>query len=204
MPLDAASTWSTFDQLAVLVVATLATGYAIEPIRLVVVTAVSGLVGPVSVWLPFSAIVFLLGGAAGVVSAVARSVVRDAERAEQARERAQELRERLRDATDSDHDLPDVQRELRTATLTALAENTRPMIWSALVSIPAFFWLRWAVASPAAALAPAAVVVPAVGPVAWTATVVGPIQVWLGWYLVASFSTGVVARRVVNALPVGS
>lgn len=196
--------WTLTDKLAALVVFVLAAGYAVAPIRAVVVGALTGLLAPLSVWLPFSALVVGLGGLSGVTSAVARRVVRDADRAERARERVETLRERLADAdtdttpdADDAGDLAATRAELRSETLTALAEDLRPAVYSAAVTIPAFLWLRWVFTAPAAALAPATVLVPFVGPVAWTATLVGPVKLWLVWYLGASLSTGAVARRVV-------
>lgn len=191
--------WTLTDKLVATLVFLLATGYAVAPVRELVVGALTGLLGPLSVWLPFSALVLGLGGLSGVTSAVARRVVRDADRAERARDRVEELRERLADAEgDADDDLAATRDELRSETLTALAENFRPAVYSAAVTIPAFLWLRWVFTAPAAALAPATVLVPFVGPVAWTATLVGPVKLWLVWYLGASLSTGAVARRVVG------
>ncbi len=196
--------WTLTDKLAALVVFVLAAGYAVAPIRVVVVGALTGLLAPLSVWLPFSALVVGLGGLSGVTSALARRLVRDADRAERARDRVEELRERLADANttpdadDAGDDLAATRAELRSETLTALAEDLRPAVYSAAVTIPAFLWLRWVFTAPAAALAPATVIVPFVGPVAWTATLVGPVKLWLVWYLGASLSTGAVARRVVG------
>jgi len=187
--------WTLTDKLVAALVFLLATGYVVAPIRELVVGTLTGVLGPLSVWLPFSVLVVGLGGLSGVTSAVARRVVRDAERAERARERVEELRERL---ADSDDELAETRERLRSETLTALAEDLRPAVYSAAVTIPAFLWLRWVFTAPAAALAPATVIVPFVGPVAWTATLVGPVKLWLVWYLGASLSTGAVARRVVG------
>ncbi|ERH13109.1 MAG: putative membrane protein [halophilic archaeon J07HB67] len=188
--------WTLTDKLVAALVVLLAAGYAVTPVRELVVGGLTGVLAPLSVWLPFSALVVGLGGLSGVTSAVARRVVRDADRAEQARERVAELRDRLADADDSE--LAETRDRLREETLTALAENLRPAVYSAVVTIPAFLWLRWVFTAPAAALAPATVLVPFVGPVAWTATLVGPVKLWLVWYLGASLSTGAVARRVVG------
>jgi uncharacterized membrane protein (DUF106 family) len=189
--------WTLTDKLVAALVFLLATGYAVAPIRELVVGALTGLLGPLSVWLPFSALVFGLGGLSGVTSALARRLVRDGDRAERARDRVEELRERLADAdSDADDDLAATREELRSETLTALAEDLRPAVYSAAVTIPAFLWLRWVFTAPAAALAPATVLVPFVGPVAWTATLVGPVKLWLIWYLGASLSTGALARRL--------
>lgn len=187
--------WTLTDKLVATLALLLATGYAVAPVRELVVGALTGLLGPLSVWLPFSVLVVGLGGLSGVTSAVARRVVRDGERAERARERVEELRDRLADADDDE--LAEARERLRSETLTALAEDLRPAVYSAAVTIPAFLWLRWVFTAPAAALAPATVIVPFVGPMAWTATLVGPVKLWLVWYLGASLSTGAVARRVV-------
>lgn len=185
--------WTLTDKLVALLALVLATGYAVAPVREVVVAGVGGLLAPLSVWLPFSALIVVLGGVSGVTSALARAVVRDGDRADRARERVERLRDRITE-TDGDVD-PETREEIRAEMLTALAEDLRPAAYSAAVSIPAFLWLRWAFAAPAAAVAPAAVVLPVVGSVAWTAALVGPVKLWLVWYLGASVSTGVLARR---------
>lgn len=185
--------WTLTDKLVALLALVLATGYAVAPVREVVVAGVGGLLAPLSVWLPFSALVVVLGGASGVTSALARAAVRDGDRADRARERVERLRDRI---TETDGDVaPETREAIRAEMLTALAEDLRPAAYSAAVSIPAFLWLRWAFAAPAAAVAPAAVVLPVVGSVAWTAALVGPVKLWLVWYLGASVSTGVLARR---------
>lgn len=185
--------WTLTDKLVALLALLLATGYAVAPVRELVVAGVGGLLAPLSVWLPFSGLIVVLGGVSGVTSAFARAVVRDGDRAEQARDRVEQLREQVTD-TDGEID-PDTQAEIRSEMFTALAENLRPAVYSAAVSIPAFLWLRWAFAAPTAAVAPAAVVLPVVGSVAWSAAVVGPLKVWLVWYLGASLSTSALARR---------
>lgn len=185
--------WTLTDKLVASLAFLLATGYAVAPVRELVVAGVGGLLAPLSVWLPFSALIVVLGGASGVTSALARAVVRDGDRAEQARDRVEQLRDRITEA-DGDVD-PAVQEEIGSEMFTALAENLRPAAYSAAVSVPAFIWLRWAFAAPAAAVAPAAVVLPVVGTVAWSAAVIGPVKLWLVWYLGASLSTGALARR---------
>ncbi|MFD1645449.1 DUF106 domain-containing protein [Haloarchaeobius litoreus] len=198
--------WSTADSVAGLLALVLATGYVLSPIQTVVATVWSAVLAPLSVVLPFSALLLLLAGTNGVFTALLQAKLRDSERVEQLQERIEELQTRLREAREADdlsvEDLDDEQLELNRTMLAMLKANVRPLVWSMLVTIPTFLWLRWVFLAPAAGIAPAMVFVPLVGQLSWTATVLGPVKLWLAWYFGASLSTGFVARRVVRRVGV--
>lgn len=211
MPLENPSTWTTVDKAVAVTALVLASGYAVGPVRELVIAGVSGLVGPLAVWLPFSGLVAVLGGVSGLAGTAARAYAQDRALVERARARTEELHAELAaatgDADDTDgdtdgtgtggaDDVADLQAELREQTLTVISESVKPAAYGAAVSIPAFLWLRWAVAAPAAAVVPAATTLPVVGTVAWSATLVGPVKLWLVWYLGASLSVGALSRRL--------
>ena len=54
----------------------------------------------------------------------------------------------------------------------------------------------WLTLNPAAAITPAAQVLPLAGRVVWTARLVGPLQVWTAWYIACSVLSGVLGKRV--------
>lgn len=196
--------WTPYDKLAGLAALALASGYVVDPVQAAVGTGMHALLAPAASLVPFSVLVLLLAGTTGLSSALLNLRLRNQERMAELRDRMNELRERLEGARERDdeaelEDLRAEQQELAAEWATAMKSQFRPMVWSMLVTVPAFLWLRWVFLAPSAAVAPAALALPVVGNVAWTATL-GPLQVWLAWYLGCSVSTGVVARKVVARL----
>jgi len=197
---------TTRDKVAGLVALCLMAGFVLDPIQYVVATALSLLVHPLTAVFPFSALLSGVGSATGLLSAVLTVRLVDDDRVDRLKDRAETLQERLKSEESGEQDAEDGDRtedlgpELATTQLELLKAQFRPAIYSALVTVPAFLWLRWVFAAPATALAPAVVVLPAVGPVAWSATLVGPLKVWLVWYFGASVSTRLIARRAIRRL----
>jgi uncharacterized membrane protein (DUF106 family) len=74
----------------------------------------------------------------------------------------------------------------------------RPMVYTMLVTVPVFLWLSWLTVNPAAAITPAAQMLPLMGRVVWTARLVGPMQVWMVWYFVCNVLASVVGKRAVR------
>jgi uncharacterized membrane protein (DUF106 family) len=200
------SGWTSADRAAGVLALVLASGYMIAPVQTTVVSVWSAFLAPLSVVVPFSALILLLAGTNGLLTAVLQTWLRDRDRVERLQARIEELQDRLGAAREADDesvdDLVDEQLELNRTFLAMLKANARPMVWTMLVTIPTFLWLRWVFLAPAAGIAPAMVVVPLVGQLSWTATVVGPIKLWLAWYFGASLSSGFVARRVVRRVVV--
>jgi len=188
-----------WDKIAGLVVVGLMAGFMLNPIQSTVAAVLSLVFHPLSTVLPFSALLSGVGSGIGLVTTVVALRVKDEDRAQELKHRAETLQERL-DSDEENEDGEDLSPELAKTQWELLKTSMRPALWSALVTVPTFLWLRWIFADPATALAPAVVVLPAVGPVALTATIVGPVKVWLAWYLGASISTRLVARRVIRRL----
>ncbi|WP_440990003.1 DUF106 domain-containing protein [Haloarchaeobius baliensis] len=199
--------WTKADKGAAVLAVVLGLGYVLPPIQRTVVAVWSAVLAPLAVVLPFSALLLLLAGTNGVFTALLQARLRDSDRAERLQERIEELQARLSEAREADDlsvdDLDDEQLELNRTMLAMLKANFRPLVWSTLVTVPTFLWLRWVFLAPAAGIAPAMVFVPLVGQLSWTATVVGPIKLWLAWYFGASLSTGFVARRLVRRVGLG-
>lgn len=188
---------SRWDKLAAVVAVVLAAGYLVDPIQAVVATALSMVVDPLTMVLPFSAVLSGMGSTTAVVTTIAQRRLRNDERVRDLRERMETLQERVQD----DDEVPEELQDELAGTWTAMLKaQFRPMIWSMLVTVPTFLYLRWAFAAPAAAVVPAVAVVPFVGPVALTATLVGPLKVWVAWYLGASLSTRLVVSRVADRI----
>jgi len=70
------------------------------------------------------------------------------------------------------------------------------MVYAMLVTIPVFLWITWLTVNPAAAITPAAQMLPLAGRVVWTAKLVGPLQVWTVWYIACSLVSGIASKRV--------
>jgi uncharacterized membrane protein (DUF106 family) len=197
--------WTGYDKLAGLVALTLLAGYHVSPIQRAVAEAMHAMLGPAATILPFSALMLLLAGTTGLSSAVLSVKLRSQERMDRLQERMTELRERLEAAREHDdeeaiEEIQTEQQELTVEYLAAMKTQLRPAVWSMLVSLPVFLWLRWVFVAPSVAVAPAAFALPLVGHVAWTATLVGPFKVWLAWYVSCSVSTGILARKAVARL----
>jgi len=207
MDTSADAGWSTADALATILAVVFATGYVLSPVQTAVAMVWSAVLSPLAVVVPFSVLLLLLAGTNGVFTAVLQAKLRDSDRVEQLQGRIEELQTRLREAREADDlsvdDLDEERLELNRTMLAMLTANCRPLVWSMLVTVPTFLWLRWVFLAPAAGIAPAMVFVPLVGQLSWTATVVGPIKLWLAWYFGASLSTGFVARRVVRRVGLG-
>lgn len=202
MATESSREWTGYDKVAGLLALALMAGYYVTPIQYTVAGAVQALLGPATTILPFSVLILLLGGTTGLSSAVLQTKLRSRERMERLQERMSDLRDRLesareRDDEDAIEEIRAEQRDLTGEYLAAMKGQLRPAVWSMLVSVPAFLWLRWVFVAPSAAVAPAALALPLVGQIAWTATLVGPLKVWLAWYVGWSLSTGLVARKAV-------
>lgn len=202
MTTGSARGWTAYDKLAGLLALALMTGYYVAPIQRAVGTTMQALLGPAATLLPFSVLMVLLAGTTGLSSAVLNAKLRSQEGMEAVRERMTDLQDRLDAARERDDDetveeLLDEQRAVTLRMLAGMKSQFRPVVWSMLISIPVFLWLRWVFVAPSVAIAPAALALPVVGPIAWTASLVGPVKVWLAWYIGCSLSTGVVARRLV-------
>ncbi|WP_327052374.1 DUF106 domain-containing protein [Halomicrococcus gelatinilyticus] len=153
--------WTTLDELAGVLAVLLTTGYYVVPVQYAVATVLNVLLGPLATLVPFSVFLLGLSGATGIVSSVLQVRLRDAEALERLQERTKELQERLQDAQGGDAAaLADEQHEFVDAWKTMLKLQFRPMVWSMLLTVPTFLWLRWAVTSPAA-FVPAALSLPA-------------------------------------------
>lgn len=193
--------WSKYDKLAGLLAVCLFAGYFVQPIEAAIVAVVSPFLSPLAVWLPFSLFIFFLAGTTGLYSAILQTKLRDTERMERLQEKMKTLQENVKTARKEGDDdeldgLRAEQQELMKSQMKMMKGSVRPMIWSLLVTAPAFIWLRWVFTSPAVAVAPVAFFVPVLGQIAWTATVVGPLKVWLVWYIGASISSGYVSRKI--------
>ncbi|GAA0225306.1 DUF106 domain-containing protein [Haladaptatus pallidirubidus] len=193
--------WSKYDKLAGLLAVGLFAGYFVQPIEAIIVAVVSPLLSPLAVWLPFSLFIVALAGTTGLYTAILQTKLRDNERMERLQAKMKTLQERVQTARNEGdegelNELRSEQQELMQSQLKMMKESVRPMVWSLLITAPAFIWLRWVFTSPAAAVTPVAFFFPVIGQIAWTATVVGPLQVWLVWYIGASISSGYVSRKI--------
>lgn len=194
-----AMNWSLYDKIAAVLVLGLMGGYFLAPIQHVITTTLQTALGPLIIFLPFSVLLLVLSGATGVVSTITRHRLRDTERVEQLQERIEKTREQLQEGYTEDSDPADLQadqKEMMRDWIAVMKLQIRPAIWSMLVTVPIFLWVRWLVTAPTVAIAPIALSLPLIGPLAWTGTVIGPIKIWLVWYLGGSMSSAVISRKL--------
>ena len=191
--------WTVYDKLAGAFALVLMTGYYLTPVQSAVVATLDVVLSPLATLVPVSVFLFGLAGATGLYSTALQLLLQDSDAMERLQERMKTLQGKLQSPPDDDADaLGDDQRELMRSWMTMLKLQFRPMVWSMLLTIPVFRWIRWAMVNPAAATIPVALSLPVVGHVALTATLVGPVKVWLVWYLGGSISFSFVSRRVLS------
>jgi uncharacterized membrane protein (DUF106 family) len=198
---EATDGWSTADKLAGVAALGLMASYQVPMARDAVGSTAHFLFGPVEAALPFGATVALLAIATTVVSTTVRRRLLDENSRERLTARMNTVEERLDAARERGDDeavkeLRSRQQELMLEHLGAMKQTIRPMIWAMLVTVPVFLWITWLTLNPAAAITPAAQVLPLAGRVVWTARLVGPLQVWTAWYIACSVLSGVLGKRV--------
>jgi uncharacterized membrane protein (DUF106 family) len=199
-----AMNWSLYDKLATLIALVLMSGYYLAPIEYVVTTTINIVLGPLAALLQFSVLLFCLSGTTGVLSTVVRHRIQNTERLQQLRERIEELQTRLTETHTQDDDVPSDlqtdQKEMIQNFLSMMKLQFRPAVWSLIVTVPIFLWVRWVMTAPTAAIAPIAFSLPLIGQLAWTTTVIGPIKVWLVWYFGGSMSSAILSRKILTVL----
>ncbi|WP_459194567.1 DUF106 domain-containing protein [Halosimplex sp. J119] len=193
--------WSTTDKLAGVAALCLMASYQVPMARDAVGSTAHLLLGPVEAALPFGATITLLAVASTVVSTTLRKRLTDGDPQAELKARMNTVEERLEAARERGDDeaverLRSRQQELLAEQLGAMKQMIRPMVYGMLVTIPVFLWITWLTVNPAAAITPAAQVLPLAGRVVWTARLVGPIQVWTAWYIACSVLSGIAGKRV--------
>jgi uncharacterized membrane protein (DUF106 family) len=202
---DATDGWSTADKLAGVLALGLMASYQVPMARDAVGSTAPLLFGPVEAALPFGATVALLAIATTVVSTTLRRRLLDENPQKRLKTRMDTVQERLDAAREQGDDeaveaLRSRQRDLAMEQLSAMKQMVRPMIWAMLLTVPVFLWITWLTVNPAAAITPAAQVLPLAGRVVWTARLVGPLQVWTVWYIAWSVVSGVLGKRVAKTV----
>jgi uncharacterized membrane protein (DUF106 family) len=193
--------WSAADKLAGVAAIGMMASYQVPVARDTIGSTADVFLGPVEAALPFGATVALLAVATTLVSTTLRRRLMDGNPQDIAKDRMQTVRERLDAARERGDDeaverLQSRQQELMMEQLGAMKRMVRPMVYAVLVTIPVFLWITWLTLNPAAAITPAAQVLPLVGRVVWTAKLVGPLQVWTVWYIACSLVSNVAGKRV--------
>ncbi|WP_436929697.1 DUF106 domain-containing protein [Halosimplex halobium] len=193
--------WSAADKLAGVAAVGLMASYQVPVARDTVGSTAHLLLGPVEAALPFGVTVALLAVATTLVSTALRRRLTDGNPQEVAKERLETVKERLDAARERGDDeaverLQSRQQELMLEQVGAMKQMVRPMVYAMLVTIPVFLWISWLTVNPAAAITPAAQVLPIAGRVVWTARLVGPLQVWTVWYIACSVVSGIASKRV--------
>ncbi|WP_436923298.1 DUF106 domain-containing protein [Halosimplex amylolyticum] len=193
--------WSTADKLAGVAALGLMASYQVPVAKETVGSTAHLLLGPVEAALPFGATVALLAVATTLVSTTLRRRLLDENPQEELKDRMNTVKERLEAARERGDDeaverLQSRQQELMLEQMGAMKQMIRPMVYAMLVTIPVFLWISWLTVNPAAAITPAAQVLPLAGRVVWTARLVGPLQVWTVWYIAWSVLSGVAGKRV--------
>lgn len=192
--------WSTVDKAASAFALFLFAGYWSTGLRSVVASVENAVLGPVTDAVPFYAVVLLLAVVTGLYSTALQSRLTDREKLEAYRERLEELRERKQEAEErgDDEALERIREERVEAAgdqLGMLKLQFRPMVWTMLLTVPVFLWLRWKVTGGHLAPDETGLVVPIAGAVSWREPLVGPFSTWIVWYFLASMASRQLIRK---------
>ncbi len=194
--------WTVYDTMAGILSLVLVSGYLLTPVEHLVVTALDLVFAPLVTVIPFTLFFFGLAGVTGASSTVIRYCLHDHEQLDRLQSRLTELQEALSTAHDGDsagtEELSPEHRAFVNSWIATMKLQFRPVVWSLLVTVPVFLWLRWAMIAPTAAAVPVALTVPIIGSVPLSATLIGPIKVWLAWYVGGSVSASVLSRRLLD------
>ena len=194
--------WRRRDRLVGLVVLALFAGYFLRPLRQVLASTENLIFGPLASVLPFYWVVLILASVTSLYLTLLQERLLDTETLDRYHRQLKRVKTRRQAATERD-DQETLERleQQYPGTVRAQFELTksrlRPTIWSLLLTIPVFLWLRWMVGGGRLA-ANAGVVMPLAGSVAWQYPLVGPIQAWLVWYFFGSVASQQFFQKVLN------
>lgn len=192
------SGWTVYDTAASVFALVLLSGYAFSPVQ-IVATTLNLVLSPLATLIPLSLFLFGLSGVTGISATALRHLLLDSDRLDRLQSKITELQEEIAAGQNDDEAIDAVteeQQELVNSTITMMKLQFRPMVWSMIVTVPVFLWLRWAVMAPTAAAIPVALTLPVVGQIALSATLIGPLNVWVVWYIGGSISASVFSRRL--------
>ena len=199
------TTWSKWDKGAAAVTVTMFAGYAWEPARNIVGSAVDVLLAPVLDILPFYAVIMIIAIATGLYSTLLRVALMDMDKMGQYREQMEEVKERREAAKERGDEealdeIQEEQMEMMGDQLGMFKEQFRPMVWIMFLTIPAFLWMYWVVGyrGSVAHHEIESLVIPLAGTVDWTTAILGPIQVWIVWYFLCSMAFQQVIQKGLN------
>jgi len=211
---DDGSSWSMWDKGAAVFSLALFAGYSWQPMRDVIGTAMNVFLEPLTLVLPFYAVVMILAVVTGLYSTILQANLMDSEKMGEYQEKMQEIQEKRKKAKERGDDealdrIQDEQMEAMGDQMGMFKEQFRPMVWIMFLTIPVFLWMYWGVgiganATPIFDLDP--LVLPFAGEKAWTDPVLGPIQVWIVWYFLCSMGFTQIIRKGlnINISPTGS
>lgn len=197
--------WTKWDKGAAAFTVLLFVGYAYQPVREVIGTAVHLVFGPINAVLPFYVVIMLVALITGLYSTLLRVALIDTEKLGIYRERMSKVSDARKKAKAEGDDeqveaIQEKQMEMMGDQLGMMKEQFRPMVWIMFVTIPLFLWMFWLVGfrGGEAQQEFLNIVLPFAGEVTWTTGIVGPIQVWIVWYFLCSMAFTQVIQKGLN------
>jgi uncharacterized membrane protein (DUF106 family) len=195
--------WTTFDKTAGIITVLLFVGYWNSSIRGTIAGAENAILGPVLSLVPFHIVIILLAIATGLYSTLLQARLTDQEKLGKYRERMQKLQERRKTAKEQgDEEALEALQEKQLAAagdqLGMLKQQFRPLVWTMLLTIPVFLWLRWKVNGGHLGGAADGLVVPLAGAVSGQESLAGPIATWIVWYFLCSVAARQLIQKTLN------
>ncbi|PSP39102.1 HTR-like protein [Halobacteriales archaeon QH_7_65_31] len=198
---DHDSSWSRYDKLAGLAALGMMAGYAVTPIGNAVGGTFDILLGPVQSMLPFYGVILVLAVLTGLTTSLLQANLMNTEVMAKYQEQMQSMQDRRKDAKErgDDEELERIQEEQMEAmgdNIGMFKEQFRPMVWTLLVTIPAFLWIYWMVRN--SQIPTNGMTLPILGERQWNSGAVGPMRTWIVWYFLCSFSFNQLIRKSLN------
>ncbi len=192
--------WTLADKFAGVGSLILFAGYSLPQIKHVVVGVDDVVFGVIQSAMPFYDVILLLAFLTGLYSIAMQALFGDVELIGKYQQRMKDVQERQEKAKErgDDEELERLQQEQMEAMgdqLGMFKVQFRPLVWTMLLTIPVFLWLRTVVQSGTLG-SHATVVVPLVGSVPWQHALLGPFATWLVWYFLCSFASRQFVQKV--------
>lgn len=191
--------WTWYDKAAALGALVFFVGYSNAGVRNTVASLDNVLLGPLTDLLPFYDVILVLAVVTGLFSTVVQSRLMDNEKMKQYQERMQFIQDRREAAKERGDDealqrIQEEQVEAMSDQLGMFKVQFRPMVWTMLLTIPVFLWLRWMIRGGHLGVAERDLILPLVGHAALQDPLLGLMPVWIVWYFLSSMA----ARQLIQ------
>lgn len=182
--------WSTRDKAAAGVGILGMSGFALEPVRNIILLIVGVPLSPLMTILPFFAVIFLVSIFTSIWSTIVRERIVDADPSE-----FKEYIDKVQGDDGGMFSIPDniseeKENKMMQAQQSMMKAQMKPFGWTMCLTIPFIIWIF----TTANLGGVGTVVFPIIGEFTWAGTIIGPIRTWIVWYA----STSIVFSQIIK------